>query len=124
MKTIVTTFALAALVLIGSAFAGTGYPVSGKWTYDQATDPGPAKDCVGARYMMFDGVMRHDTVGSVPELKNKSTIQTGDRLYRVVDTFYDGQTWGNVIYTLRLPDPDHIQINYVKGGAFNLRRCA
>ena len=121
---IMITLVVATLGLVASSFAGTGYPVSGKWTYDGAAEPGPAKSCNGPRYMTFDGNMRHDTGGSVPELKNKTAVQTGAGLYRVVDTFYNGQTWGNVNYTLRLPDPDHIEIAYVTGGIFKLRRCA
>jgi hypothetical protein len=123
MKTIITV-AVATFILVGLGFAGTGYPVSGKWTYDSATEPGPAKTCNGPRTMTFDGDTRYDTGGSVPQLQNKSTIQAGAYLYRVVDSFYNGQTWGNVNYTLRLPDPDHIEINYVKGGMLKLRRCA
>jgi hypothetical protein len=122
MKTIVT-IALATFALVASSFAGTGYPVSGKWTYNGPSEPGPAKTCTD-RTMTFDGNMRYDTGGSVRELQNKSTIQTGAALYRVVDTFYNGQTWGNVSYTLRVPDADHIEINYATGGTFKLRRCS
>jgi hypothetical protein len=121
MKT-VATIALASFTLVAASFAATGYPVSGKWTYNSADESGPAKSCTG-RTMTFDGNMRYDTGGSVRELQNKSTIQTGAALYRVVDTFYNGQTWGNVSYTLRLPDADHIEINYATGGMFKLRRC-
>jgi hypothetical protein len=117
------TTAVAIAALAGPALGVPGYPVSGAWTYDNANDPGPAKTCTGARTMTFDGIMRHDNVGSVAEFRNKSAIQSGAGLYRVVDTFYNGQTWGNVLYTLSLADPDHIQINYVKGGVFTLRRC-
>jgi len=117
------TTAVAIVAVAGPALAVPGYPVSGGWTYDNASDPGPAKTCTGARIMTFEGIMRHDSVGSVAEFKNKSTIQSGAGLYRVVDTFYNGQTWGNVLYTLSLPDPDHIQINYATGGALTLRRC-
>jgi hypothetical protein len=123
MKTIVT-IAVLTCALVGSGFAATGYPVSGKWTYDSPSEPGPAKTCNGPRTMRFEGDMRYDTGGSVPKFQNKSSVQTGAGLYRVVDTFYNGQTWGNVNYTLSLPDPDHIEINYVKGGMFKLRRCA
>jgi hypothetical protein len=115
------------------AFAGSaqadGYPVSGKWTYDNSSDQGPATDC-GARTMTFDNGTRQDTVGSVPQLKNKSATQTGDGQYNVVDTFFNGQTWGSVNYSMQVVDPDHVQINYDKGGsAFSkggtttLRRC-
>jgi hypothetical protein len=123
MKSIVS-IAVATCALIGMGFAATSYPVSGKWTYEDATEPGPAKTCGGPRTMTFDGDTRYNTGGGVPEFKNKSSVQTGAGLYRIVDTFYNGQTWGNVNYTLRLPDPDHIEITYVKGGIFKLRRCS
>jgi hypothetical protein len=122
MKTIVTT-AVSTFALVASSFAGAGYPVSGKWTYHGASEPGPAKSCANPT-MTFDGTMRYDTGGSVPQLQNKSTIQSGTALYRVVDTFYNGQTWGNVSYSLRVPDPDHIEITYARGGVLRLRRCS
>jgi hypothetical protein len=124
MKRTIISIALATVALVGSGFAGTGYPVSGKWTYDRATAPGPAPDCSGPRYMKFDGNTRYDTGGGIREFKNTRTVQTGAGLYRVVDTFYNGQTWGNVIYALRVADADHVQIDYAKGGHFALRRCA
>ena len=123
-KRIVATLALATVALVGSAFAGTGYPVSGKWTYDGASEPGPAPKCNGPRYMKFDGATRHDTGGGIADFKNTSTVQTGAGVYRVVDMFYNGQTRGNVIFSLRVADADHIQINYSKGGQLTLRRCA
>jgi hypothetical protein len=123
MKTIMT-IVVATFIPVGFGFASTGYPVSGKWTYDNATEPGPATACNGPRTMTFDGDTRYDSGAGVRELQNKSTTQTGAGLYRVVDTFYNGQTWGNVNYTLRLTDPDHIEITYVKGGIFKLRRCS
>ena len=103
-------------------FAATSYPVSGKWTYETPR-AWSGENMRGPRTMTFDGDTRYNTGGGVPEFKNKSSVQTGAGLYRIVDTFYNGQTWGNVNYTLRLPDPDHIEITYVKGGS-SLRRCS
>jgi hypothetical protein len=125
MKTFIT-IALAVLTssaLVGVGAAATGYPVSGTWTYDGAAEPGPARTC-GARTMRFAGDMRYDTGGSVPQAKNKSTVQTGSELYQITDTFYNGQTWGDIVYTLGVRDSDHIEINYAKGGTFKLRRCS
>jgi hypothetical protein len=68
--------------------------------------------------------MRNDTGGGIHEYKNKSAGQVGDRLYQVIDTFYNGQTWGFVNYQLRLPDGDHIEINSAKDGSAKLRRCS
>jgi hypothetical protein len=121
---IATTFMFA-----GSVAAGD-YPVSGKWTYDNASDQGPATDCSGSRSMTFGNGTRQDMVGSVPQLTNKSTTPTGDGHYNVVDTFYNGQSWGTVSYSMNVLDPDHVQINYDKGGtpfgkgaSYTLRRC-
>ena len=108
-KRIVATLALATVALVGSAFAGTGYPVSGKWTYDGTSEPGPSPRCNGPRYMKFDGTTRHDTGGGIADFKNTSTVRTGAGVYRVVDMFYNGQTRGNVIFSLRVADADLFQ---------------
>jgi hypothetical protein len=112
----------ASLVVVGTAQAGD-YPVTGTWTYDSASDQGPATGCGGPNTMTFGNGMRHDTVGSVPELKNKTATQTGAGQYQMVDTFYNGQTWGSVSYQMQVVDQDHVQINYGKGGSYTLRRC-
>ena len=128
--TYLALLAIAAMLAIaGGALAGD-YPVSGKWTYDNASDPGPATNCSGPRTMTFGNSTRQDTVGSVPQLTNKSMTQTGDGQYRVVDAFYNGQSRGTVSYSMHVLDPDHLQINYDKGGtpfgkggSLTLRRC-
>jgi hypothetical protein len=123
----VRTLAKSALVAtaafaLGGAAKAEDYPVSGKWTYDHASDKGAATDC-GARTMTFDKGTRQDTVGSVPELKNKTATQTGAGQYKMLDTFYNGQTWGSVRYSMHVVDQDHVEINYGKGGSYTLRRC-
>jgi hypothetical protein len=114
-------------VAVAASFTGpvaaAGYPISGTWTYDHSSEKGPASDCSGTQTMSFNDGMRHDTVGSVPELKNTFARQTGPGQYRVLDTFYNGQTWGSVSYTMQIVDQDHVQIDYSKGGSYTLRRC-
>src|SRR5271165_393862 len=87
--------AAATLALLSPATADD-YPVTGTWTYDNTSAQGAAADCSGSSTMSFSNGTRHDTVGSVPELKNKTARQTGPGQFQVVDTFYNGQTWGNV----------------------------
>jgi hypothetical protein len=113
---------IAGAALIAPAFAD-GYPVSGRWTFNDASGEGPTPACTG-RIMTFSGNMRYDTGGGIHEYKNKTAGQVGDRLYQIVDTFYNGQTWGFANYQLRLPDSDHIEINSAKDGSAKLRRCS
>jgi len=113
--------AAAVVALVASAGA-SDYPVTGKFTYDNPTAQGPATDCGGST-MTFGNGTRRDTVGSVPELQNKTARQIGAGEYNVVDTFYNGQTWGSVRYQMRVVDENHVQIDYDKGGSYTLRRC-
>ncbi len=48
-------------IIAGFAVAGS-YPVTGKWTYENPHDDGPAREC-GSRYMEFAGDRRFDTDG-------------------------------------------------------------
>jgi hypothetical protein len=106
----------------GVAHADT-YPVSGTWTYDNASAKGPAKEC-GQKVMRFQGNIRRDTGTSVPEYKNISIDKRGATTWYVIDDFYTLQIRGRMIYTLRLIDEDHIEIELEKGGkTFLLRRC-
>jgi hypothetical protein len=99
------------------------YPVSGTWTYDSASQKGPAKNC-GQRVMRFEGNIRHDTGTSVPQYRNISIDKRGERQWYVIDDFYTLQIRGRMIYMLQLVDEDHIQLTLEKGGkTFLLRRC-
>jgi hypothetical protein len=99
------------------------YPVSGRWSYDHATESGPAKNC-GARKMEFQGERRLDSVGGVPEYRNLTVSQTSPSSYQVVDEFFTVQIRGRMEFTLRILDPDHIEIHLVRAGkTFTLRRC-
>jgi len=120
----VTTILATAVAIFANAGSARSddYPVTGTWTYSNPSDQGPAQNCSG-QTMTFGNGMRHDTVGSVPELKNKTATQTGAGQYQMVDDFFNGQTRGSVSYTMRVVDPDHVEINYSKGGSYTLRRC-
>lgn len=108
---------------LGVANADT-YPVSGTWTYENASQAGPAKVC-GQKIMQFKGTTRSDTGTNAPEYRNQSVTQSGASTWHVVDEFYTVQIWGRMIYTLRQIDEDHIRITLDKGGkSFLLRRCA
>ena len=66
--------------------------------------------------MEFMDQRRTDTGGSVPDLRNVTVSKTGPTLYRVVDEFFNGMIRGQVYYTLRLVDRDHIEINFDASG--------
>jgi hypothetical protein len=97
--------------------------VSGEWTYETPSEKGRAKSC-GVRHMKFDGNMRYDTGSGAPEYKNVSVRQSDRNTWRVVDQFFTGMILGNVSYTLRQLDEDHIEIALDMGGTiWLLRRC-
>lgn len=104
--------------------AQAAYPVSGRWTYENASAEGPAKDCSG-RTMDFLGVRRHDTGGGVSDYRNVSVGQSSPTFFHVVDEFFNGMIRGRVNYSLRILDEDHIELHLPMGGrTFTLRRCA
>ena len=114
--------AAAALGLANAPARADNYPVSGYWTYEHASENGPAKDC-GKHNMQFAGRMRYDTDGGAREYKNLSAAQSGST-YNVVDEFFTGMIRGNSRYTLRIVDADHIELRFEKGGRTTLlRRC-
>lgn len=97
------------------------YPVSGRWTYENASAEGPAETC-GRRYMTFEGAQRRDTGGGVPVYRNAGIQEVGDGEFRIVDAFNSGSINGNVYYTLRKIDDDHIAIEMAARTVL-LRRC-
>jgi hypothetical protein len=113
------------IALVPSSIAAAdSYPVSGRWTYDNASAPGPAQTC-GTHTMEFRGAQRLDTGGGVPEYRNVSVSKSSPSLYRVVDEFFTVQIRGRMDFTLRIVDPDHIEIhNGPAGKTVMLRRCA
>jgi hypothetical protein len=117
---ILSTVALTSVALA----AENSYPVSGRWTYDDASAPGPAPDCK-APTMEFRGAQRLDSGGGVPAYRNVRVEQSSSTLYRVTDEFFSVQIRGRVTYTLRIRDKDHLEIKYDQSGkSVVLRRCA
>lgn len=118
------TFALMLIAFALSAQPARAdtYPVSGKWTYDNASDGGPAEEC-GKRTMEFRGTQRFDTVGGVAQYRNRSVDRTSPTAFTVVDEFFNVMVRGRVQYTLRIIDEDHIELHLDRGGNIPLRRC-
>ena len=113
---------------LGAQAARADYPISGKWTYDSASDAGPAKDC-GKRTMEFRGMERFDTVGGVSQYRNVSVDDVSRNpaaptAFAVVDEFFNVMIRGRVQYELRIIDKDHIVLRLDRGGNIALRRCA
>ncbi len=109
--------------LTGATPALADYPVGGSWTYENASEKGPAKSC-GRRFMEFDGNLRHDTGSGAPEYKNISARVSGPNTWTIVDELFTGMIRGRVTYTLRTIDADHIQLHFEMGGRTTLlRRC-
>ncbi len=108
--------------LAAPSFAGT-YPVSGKWTYENASAAGAAREC-GSTYMEFRGVQRFDTGGGVPRYRNVA-VSGSSPSWLVVDEFLAVQIRGRVTYTLRIVDGDHIELRIDEAGKrILLRRCS
>jgi len=121
------TLLISVIVLAGGALPARSdsYPVSGRWTYRNVADKGPAETC-DSPTMEFRGDRRFDTSGGVPDFRNVTVDQIDASLFAVNDLFL---TWpnvrGNVYYSLRQIDDDHIEINIPRAGkTFVLRRCA
>lgn len=115
--------ALTLLVAVGTSAQAATYPVSGAWTYENATEKGPAKSC-GKRNMRFEGNLRYDTGSGAPEYKNVSVTKSDTAKWNIVDEFFTGMMRGRVPYTLRIVDADHIELHLERGGAKTLlRRC-
>lgn len=123
--TIGPTFAccLLAFGLVAAPALADPYPVSGKWGVSASTKKGPI-DCAKLRVISFNGEQRTDSGGSVPAFRNRSITRDGVDRYQVVDLFTNGMIKnGNVNYTLRLVDADHLELDMQKGGLLKLRKC-
>ena len=116
---------LLAAVAIGPGIAepaaAESYPVSGKWTYENAAEKGPSPECSG-RTMEFSGERRFDTGGGVPDYRNLTISMENPARWRVVDEFFTGQVRGRIEYTLAQTDPEHLQI-LLGDREILLRRC-
>jgi hypothetical protein len=110
------------LALAAPASAGT-YPISGKWGQSASTEKTPI-DCSKLRVISFDGDQRTDSQSGVPAYRNRTVQSAGGGQYRVVDEFSTGQV-GNakMNYSLRVIDPETVEMLLEKGGKVRLRRC-
>jgi len=121
MKTLIAT-SLTLIALAAPALAQS-YPVSGSWGESTSSEKG-AIGCGGKRVIDFNGDQRTDNRGGAPGYHIKSVVPDGPSQYRIVDQFTNGQIRnGNVIYTLRMVDADHIEMNMQRGGTLKLQRC-
>ena len=119
-KTILTAMLMATLAAPALA---QSYPVSGAWGVSTGSEQG-ATACGGKRVIEFNGDQRTDSGGGAPGYHIKSVAPDGPSQYRIVDQFTNGQIRnGNVIYTLRMVDADHIELNMQRGGMLKLQRC-
>lgn len=133
MHTLFKSAILTRLLAGGAMLAGLAvtpvladnYPVSGTFTYDNATAAGGAKVC-GAKRMEFSSDTRRDTEGGVHQFRNRHTTLSGEQQWKIVEDFADPRVRnGNVDLTLTRLDADHIQVFLSVGNhTIKLRRCA
>lgn len=121
MKTFIA-IALTTGCLATPAFAVT-YPVSGAWTLSTASNPGPV-DCTDKRIIRFDEFRRFDSGGGVPNFRVIDIEQESDAEFRITEEFNTGQINARLRSTLRLIDPDRIELALERGGTLKLKRCA
>jgi hypothetical protein len=114
--------ALTAVSLATPAFAMT-YPVDGRWGLSTESKPGPI-DCTGKRVISFDSPRRFDSGGGVPDYRVIDIVREGDTAFRMTEEFNTGQINARLRSTLRLIDPDRIELAMDRGGTLKLKRCA
>lgn len=107
---------------IGAAAAGN-YPIDGRWGVTASTEKGRV-DCSKLRVLAFNGDQRTDSGGGVPAFRNLTIQSAGGRDFRIVDVFTTGQTSNaQAKYTLKIVEPDRVEINQQPGGVLKLRKC-
>ena len=86
-------------------------------------EKGPV-DCSRLRVISFNGNQRTDSGGGVPAFRNQSVQPNGSSNFRIVDEFSTGQIrGGQTKYTLKIVEPDRVEINQQPGGLLKLRKC-
>jgi hypothetical protein len=114
--------AMLLLALTAPTYAA-GYPVSGQWGQTANSEKGPI-DCSNLRVIAFNGDTRTDSQGGVPGYRLKSITAEGPSSHRIIDEFTSGQIRnGNISFTLRQIDNDHIEMRLQQGGSLKLQRC-
>lgn len=114
--------AIAVTLFAVPAQAGN-YPIDGRWGVTASMQKG-AVDCSRLRVIAFNGNQRTDSGGGVPTFRNRSIRQNGSREFRIVDEFTTGQiSNAQARYTLKILEPDRVEINQRPGGLLKLRKC-
>lgn len=115
--------AIPVTLLAVTAAQGANYPVDGRWGVTASTQKGPV-DCSRLRVIAFDGNQRTDSHGGVPTFRNQSIQQNGTNNFRIVDEFTTGQiSNAQARYTLKIVEPDRVELNQRPGGLLKLRKC-
>ena len=122
MKTSVSIFLAASLVLAAAPAFAITYPVSGLWGQSDETKPGPI-DCTGKRVIQFDPYRRFDSNGGVPDYRIIDLIANGTTMFRITEEFHTGQINARTRWDLRILDPDRIQLALERDGTLTLKRC-
>ena len=60
----------------------------------------------------------------MPAFRNQSIQQNGRNNFRIVDEFTTGQiSNAQARYTLKIVEPDRVELNQQPGGLLKLRKC-
>lgn len=79
------------------------------------TEPGPI-DCDGKRVIRFDEQRRFDSGGGVPDYRVIDLVNEADTNFLITEEFNTGQIRAKIRYTMRLIDPDRIELAMSPGG--------
>jgi len=121
MKITAAILLVVSLVLATAPAFAIVYPVSGRWGQSDETKPGPI-DCTGKRVIRFDPYRRFDSNGGVPDYRIIDLIENGTN-FRITEEFHTGQIDARTKWTLRILDPDRIQLDLERDGTLTLKRC-
>lgn len=115
--------AIPVTLLAVTAAQGANYPVDGRWGVTASTQKGPV-DCSRLRVIAFNGNQRTDSHSGVAAFRNQSIQQNGNNNFRIVDEFTTGQiSNAQARYTLKIVEPDRVELNQRPGGLLKLRKC-
>jgi len=111
------------VTLLAVTAQAANYPIDGRWGVTASTQKGLI-DCSGLRVIAFNGNQRTDSHGGVPAFRNQSIQQNGRNNFRIVDEFTTGQiSNAQARYTLKIVEPDRVELNQQPGGLLKLRKC-
>ena len=115
--------ALFAASLLTTPALALSYPVQGRYGESSEIKPGPI-DCSGKRVISFEDIQRFDSNGGVPAFRMIDLVRQSDTEFRITEAFATGQINAQNKFTLRLVDPDRIDLELELGGTIKLKRCA